>query len=574
MIGASVGVASNTSNVQAGHQFEDSTKKVATTLSDLIKVTGALNPGVKECEVTIDEIEKAISRLDAATFDAASGKLSREGPFQQYQADASELAKKVSQDIQNLFNSAGGTSSQLKAAAVALKESVPALASRIEDTASTAPELGLQTKLLTTTKQVADNVIKLIKDSQNINLSDKDAVTKLIALSSAAQEDVGVLLDELSTGADLPQELDRECKAITIALQSLAVGVPSAANYSECKEQLAAATKDAVKAVTHFYSVDKRQVGQVSLAAARVGEVVTKLVQCARTSAATTKERMASSFWLFVVVLVCLSSLFFVFMPCPFLTRVVEAKKGLLEGTKVLGVQVVHLLQDVKATVQGQDVQAKFASDFQTFNQATSNLLTASKKGAVGEMLIEQAIKGINAQITNLNAAGIFAQAGQLEEKKMSQQMTMGDFQHQIASDCGKLQECARTIARTAQSISGSDEDLGNAAIQLEKIIAPVAQMTIAGASKLQDSRSQQSLLSAAKLLGISSHQFILSANDVQRIRDDSTAKQTLATSLTSVIDHCSNLGTPCFSFIIISLSFDLLRILTSSCCDERSGGG
>jgi hypothetical protein len=234
----------------------------------------------------------------------------------------------------------------------------------------------------------------------------------------------------------------------------------------------------------------------------------------------------------------------------------VEAKKGLLEGTKVLGVQVVHLLQDVKATVQGQDVQAKFANDFQLFNQATSNLLTASKKGAVGEMLIEQAIKGINQQITNLNAAGIFAQAGQLEEKKISQQMTMGDFQNQISSDCNKLQECAKNIARTAQSISGSDEDLGNTALMLEKIIAQVAQMTIAGASKLQDSRSQQSLLSAAKLLGISSHQFILSANDVQRIRDDSTAKQTLATSLASVGDHCSNLGMLLRTLCLFSSSF------------------
>jgi hypothetical protein len=34
-------------------------------------------------------------------------------------------------------------------------------------------------------------------------------------------------------------------------------------------------------------------------------------------------------------------------------------------------------------------------------------------------MLIEQAIKGITSQITNLNTAGIFAQAGQLEEKKV-----------------------------------------------------------------------------------------------------------------------------------------------------------
>lgn len=141
MIGASVGVATNTTNAQAGQLFEDSTKKVAAALSDLIKSTGALNPGVKECELAIEEIERASQKLDTCLFDAAAGKLTRDGPYAQYQADSSELAKKVSQDIQNLFNNAGGSSAQLKAAAMALRESIPQLAGRIEDTASTAPDL-------------------------------------------------------------------------------------------------------------------------------------------------------------------------------------------------------------------------------------------------------------------------------------------------------------------------------------------------------------------------------------------------------------------------------------------------
>lgn len=50
----------------------------------------------------------------------------------------------------------------------------------------------------------------LIRDSQNVNLTDKEAVAKIIALSNQAQEDVGLLLGELSSGADLPQDLDRE----------------------------------------------------------------------------------------------------------------------------------------------------------------------------------------------------------------------------------------------------------------------------------------------------------------------------------------------------------------------------
>jgi len=388
MIGASVGVAANATSVSAGQAFEESTKKVASSLSELIKVTGALNPGVKECEAAIEEIEKASSKLDLATFDAAAGKLSRDGPYQQYQSESSEIAKKVAQDIQNLFNSAGGSSTQLKQNAIALRESVPLLANSIEETASAAPDLDTQTKLLSTTKQLADNTIKLIKDIQSVNLSDQDSVTRMVKLSNQAQDDIAILLSELSSGADLPQDLDRECNNIKTALQQLGTPVPAASSYSECRDQLSSSTKDTVNAVTHFFNIDKRNVGQVSLAAARISEVLSKLIMAARVSSATTKET--------------------------------DAKRGLLESTKQLGIAVIYLIQDVKMMSSGQDVQSKYEKDFQAVNQATSQLLAASKKGAVGEMLIETAIKGITTQITNLNTAAIFAQAGQLEEKKIN----------------------------------------------------------------------------------------------------------------------------------------------------------
>lgn len=69
--------------------------------------------------------------------------------------------------------------------------------------------------MLSTAKQLADSAVSLLRDSQNVNLTDKDAVAKMIALSNQAQEDVGILLGELSSGADLPQDLDRESNRYT-----------------------------------------------------------------------------------------------------------------------------------------------------------------------------------------------------------------------------------------------------------------------------------------------------------------------------------------------------------------------
>lgn len=123
--------------------------------------------------------------------------------------------------------------------------------------------------------------------------------------------------------------------SIKSLLQQLATPVPAASNYAESRDQLSSATKDTVKAITHFYNVDKRNVGQVSLASARIGEVMSKLIMAARVSAATTKE--------------------------------VEAKRALLEGTKQLGIATIYLIQDVKAMAGGQDIGNKFDKDFQVF---------------------------------------------------------------------------------------------------------------------------------------------------------------------------------------------------------------
>jgi hypothetical protein len=48
-------------------------------------------------------------------------------------------------------------------------------------------------------------------------------------------------------------------------------------------------------------------------------------------------------------------------------------------------------------------------------NTKIASLIDAARKGAVGDLMIDKAIEGINKRITMLNTAAIFAEAGQLE---------------------------------------------------------------------------------------------------------------------------------------------------------------
>lgn len=57
----------------------------------------------------------------------------------------------------------------------------------------------------------------------------------------------------------------------------------------------------------------------------------------------------------------------------------------------------------------------KLSESFKNITQSVTKLLTSAKKGAVGEMLCDEAIENISRTVADLDAASIFAAAGQLD---------------------------------------------------------------------------------------------------------------------------------------------------------------
>lgn len=486
----------------AKEESEDALEQCSILLADLLKSCAALNPGVKECDRAISDLQSANGKIEAALFASEVNNLYRDTgvSFQQGQLDTAPLVKEIGQDIQVMIAAAGGSSTGLKRAAEALREDIIALADKVELTAASVKEQKTQKNLLTQAKLLNDELKVFVTESQSCNLNDKESVARVAAASNNCQNAIGGLLGELQSGAQLQADLDRICQIIKGAMNELPTPLTPSNNYGECRESLTIACKALAHTIAHLYNVDKHSTGQIGVSAARVGDAVPSLIKSVRLCAATTKDP--------------------------------EAAKELIETANLLGTRTIHIVLDVKQITLGHDVTQKFQADFKESNLKITALIDAARRGAVGDILIDKAIEGISKRITMLNTAAIFAEAGQLEPNKQTAQIAVTDLQAMIERDSGKLTEACNNMIKAVKG--GSDEDLGNAATVLEKSLEQVANISMALAQKVPDNLTQQDVLGSTKLIGFATHQLILACKDAQKLPDNQACKQAVTQAFVS----------------------------------------
>eukprot|EP01125_Pyxidicula_operculata_P006605 TRINITY_DN227_c1_g1_i1.p1 TRINITY_DN227_c1_g1~~TRINITY_DN227_c1_g1_i1.p1 ORF type:complete len:2471 (-),score=884.91 TRINITY_DN227_c1_g1_i1:132-7544(-) len=514
LIRASSAVSSNQDNEVAAGDLKRSTRTVTESIQNLIKTCGALNPGVQECERAIQVIQKASAELEATAISATVGNLQVPGSatanFQQCQNETGATCKQLAEDLKTLASAAGGSSKDLVAAALTVQKSIPELVKNSKLVAATGDRAS-QSQVLNLSKAVIDGFGDLVKAVSNCNLNDKESMTFMTQKANEASESIGLLLGQLQSGVQLQQELDNIVKKMQEKLSTLSTKPAPGADksYQECREELNGTARELAAVVTSLHNVDKRNIGQVGLAANRVGGTIGKLVDHARLCIAVTREQ--------------------------------EAQKEIGSQTKNIGENVINMVQIIKAIITGKPAVPQLRQAFNDTNTAIAQLLAAAKKGAVGEVMMDRAIEDINGSITKLNTSSIFAQAGQLEADKSAMTSTIAKLQQDLAAASQNLGQMSAAVSKSTRA---NEEELGKTAAQLAQAVASVADMSTKTASRMPDNLGQQDVLSSAKTLAIASHQLILAAKDAQRLPNDNTAQQTLVASQNAINESINNLAT------------------------------
>lgn len=520
LIRASAQLAANKTSDQAGSDLSKATVEVTEAIAQLIAAYSSLNPGVQEIIKLEEIIQKNSSKVESAQIAVSTGHMEK----------ASDASKSHAQFISSLVEAAKIISEEVTALSAAARETTPILlvtAARqlgktvaqftvaTTDSAATANAAETQKQVLNLSKEVLDALMQLAKTAKTTNPTDERSLQALQARTNGTTLALSRMLGVLQSGVAMAQDLDRIIKELRAALTSIAqpFAVPAGKRFNDFREDITAVlSKDLTEQVNKITVADKNSVGELGLYSGKIGEGLGKWVTGVRGAAATTADKNA-------------------------------AANDINAGGKDLINALIGMLEQAKSVAQepaNPIFQQNLRNTGPAVFSAVAKLLGAVKRGALGEVMCDQAIELINKAVSSIASSAIFAQAGQLEADAASQKVPLTQLQSAIVS--GATGPVSDSVGQVSKGTGASAEEVGKAALALANAFQAVSTSTIQTASRINDSNAQQALLGAAKMLGIRAHQYILAGRDFEKNRKDTTVQASFTAAETAMRDAIAHL--------------------------------
>jgi len=520
LIRASATLAQNKTSEQASSDLAKATGEVTEAISQLIGAYASLNPGVQELVKLEDIIQKNSSRVESAQIAVSTGQMDK----------ASDATKSHAQFIASLVDNTKAISEEVTALASAARETTPLLlvnaarqmaktvsvhTTATTDSASTANAAETQKQVLSLSKELLDSLMQLARTAKSTNPTDERSLQALQARTNGTALVLSRMLGVLQSGVAIAQDLERIIKELKNALASLGTpfAVPAGKRFNDFREDISfLLSKDLTEQVNKITMADKNSVGELGLYSGRVGEGLGKWVSGVRGASATTADKAAAA------------------------NDILSGGKDLLNALVVMLEQAKSVAQEPANPIFQQNLRNTGPGVF----SAVAKLLGAMKRGALGEVMCDQAIEQINKAVAHIASTSIFAQAGQLEPDATAMKLAVTQLQSSIVT--GATGPVSDAVGQISKGTSVSAEDVGKSAHALASAFQAVSTSTIQTASRLNDSNAQQALLGAVKMLGIRAHQYILAGRDFEKNRRDQTVQSSFQTAETSIRDAIAHL--------------------------------
>lgn len=515
LIRASAHLAADKTSDQAGADLAKATTEVTDAVAQLIAAYSSLNPGVQELIKLEDIILKNSSRVEAAQIAVSTGHMDRPSDASkthaQFIAALVDEAKAISEEVTALTAAARETTPVvLVTAARQMAKTVALLTAATVDSAATANAAETQKQVLALSKEILDSLIQLARTAKSTNPTDERSLQALQARTNGTTLGLSRMLGVLQSGVAMAQDLDRIIKELRAALPTLtqAFTVPAGKRFNDFREDITGVlSKDLTEQVNKITVADKNSVGELGLYSGRIGEGLGKWVTGVRGAAATTADKTT-------------------------------AANDIAAGGRDLLNALIGMLEQAKGVAQepaNPIFQQNLRNTGPAVFSAVAKLLGAIKRGALGEVMCDQAIELVSKAVSSIASASIFAQAGTLEPDATASKTAVTALQGQIVS--GATGPVSDAVISVSKGTAVSAEDVGKHAQELANSFQAVATATIQTASRINDSNSQQALLGAAKMLGIRAHQYVLAARDYEKNRRDATVQASFTTAETAMRD-------------------------------------
>lgn len=351
-----------------------------------------------------------------------------------------------------------------------------------------------QKQLLELCKGVTESILQLLNSIKS-GSTDSSITEK----AKIASDHIKNLVSTVKLGVVGARDCDEAAKAIMSAIKTLdSPPETSIKSFKQCKDEMTSASKAAAAAINNIIAAAKNNIAELGLASRAVAETISQVISATRNAIAATPSA--------------------------------EVKQALhVSASNVAGAarEVITNAKILASDPTSSSSQKKLANSQASMNDTVSKLLACM---ATGELHTEDAMDEIRATIGALDAAGLYASAGQLEPEYAVE--SLEDCQNRLRESCKALEESAQQLASASK---GASEQLGTSAKKLSSVLNKLTSSTKTTAAMMVDVNSQQKILIATKAAALASHQLIVSARDAQIKGNDSKSQESVAAAISGI---------------------------------------
>eukprot|EP01133_Synstelium_polycarpum_P004292 gene4292-5011_t len=476
-------LSSGTKDNNVHQQFSVAAQSVSSGVQQLLAAINGMRPEQKEIDESIEIIQQAVVELDSASLNAAIGLLENTAPAgktaQACQEELVEVSRELAtamkiflaapkNDPQNLGKSAKDTANIL-----------PKIVNISKQLASLTTNPDIKQTQLQLSKKLADNMLELMISAKSGDVSDSKQAFN-------ASQAIADILTSVKGGVMQSRDCDESIQIINKSKETLnkPANDSHGKTYQEYKDEMTEIAKALALGISQLANSAKTKPEEIGASSLKIASIIPRLVETARATAAATNDTQAKE-------------------------RLLTSTGGIVDAT-------AGIVADAKlasADHTNQDLQQKINNNFKNITTAIAQLISALKAGATGDRDIETALNNITHITTDLDAASLFAAAGQVDAETDGH--TPQTIQEEISKIAGELADSNTQLVDAASN--KTIEDVGFASKAISGVNERLATSVKVCAALSSDPSAQQALLNSARNVSASIAQLVSAGKVTQK---------------------------------------------------------
>ncbi|EGC38365.1 actin binding protein [Dictyostelium purpureum] len=493
-------ISSGTKDPNVHQQFSGAAQNVSAGVQSLLAAINGMKPEQKDLDESIEVIQNAVVDLDSATLAAAIGLLENTAPAgktaQACQEELVEISRELASSMKTFLAAPKADPSNLGKSAKDTANILPKIVNISKQLASltTNPEIK-QTQLLLS-KKLADNMLELMISAKSGDVCDSKQAFN-------ASQSIADILTSVRGGVMQSRDCDESIQIINKSKENLQkpANQQTGKTYQQYRDEMTEIAKSLALGVSQLANSAKSKPEEIGSSSLKIASIIPRLAETARSTAAATNDTAAKQ-------------------------KLIDSTMGIIDATS-------NIIGDAKlasADHKNNQLQQKISNNFKDITTQIANLISALKAGATGDRDIETALNEVNHVTTDLDAASLFAAAGQIDVD------IEGHSAQDIQTEIAKLsQELKNANHQLVDSTNKTIEDVAFSSKAIASVNQKLSHASKVCAALTSDSATQQNLLSSARAVSSNLQQTISASKTTQK--NPSDANKTILNKASKDLD-------------------------------------